>query len=66
MAKDKEEKALAEEMAHSLRNYEPDESVFGAPRAQSGYNILQNIFIIKISKILLSEFYNIPIILKYS
>lgn len=38
MAKDTEEKALAEEMAHSLRNYEPDESIFGAPRAQSGWN----------------------------
>ena len=36
MAKDQEEKTLAEEMAHSLRNYEPDESIFGAPRAQSG------------------------------
>ncbi|KAL3080320.1 hypothetical protein niasHS_012425 [Heterodera schachtii] len=36
MAKDSEEKALAEEMAHSLRNYEPDESIFGAPRAQYG------------------------------
>ena len=36
MAKDQEEKALAEEMANSLRTYEPDESVFGAPRAQAG------------------------------
>ncbi|CAK5067360.1 unnamed protein product [Meloidogyne enterolobii] len=36
MAKDQEEKALAEEMAHSLRNYEPDESVYGSARAQAG------------------------------
>lgn len=47
MAKDKEEKALAEEMAHSLRNYEPDESVFGAPRAQSGYNYSAKYFYYK-------------------
>lgn len=47
MAKDQEEKALAEEMAHSLRNYEPDESVFGAPRAQAGF---KNSFIISIKE----------------
>lgn len=31
-----DEKALAREMAHAIRSYEPDESIFGAPRAQSG------------------------------
>jgi hypothetical protein len=31
-----DEKALAQEMAHTIRSYEPDETIFGAPRAQSG------------------------------
>ncbi|KAI1715078.1 mono-functional DNA-alkylating methyl methanesulfonate n-term domain-containing protein [Ditylenchus destructor] len=36
LAKDAEEKALAKEMAQSIRNYEPDETIFGAPRAANG------------------------------
>lgn len=40
LAKDEEERSLAMEMAHSIRNYEPDESVFGAPRAQNGLEFI--------------------------
>uniref|UniRef100_A0A915DNA4 Splicing factor 3b subunit 3 n=1 Tax=Ditylenchus dipsaci TaxID=166011 RepID=A0A915DNA4_9BILA len=36
LANDPEEKTLATEMAQSIRNYEPDEAIFGAPRAQNG------------------------------
>lgn len=36
LAKDADEKAIASEMADSIRNYAPDETVFGAPRAQVG------------------------------
>lgn len=39
MANDPDEKALAMEMSRSIRNYEPDETKFGAPRAAIG-NIL--------------------------
>lgn len=36
LARDDEEKALATEMANAIRSHEPDESIFGAPRAQNG------------------------------
>jgi len=36
LARSDDEKQMAEEVAHSLLNYEPDETTFGAPPAQSG------------------------------
>jgi hypothetical protein len=36
LAQTEEEKQLASEVAHSLLNYEPDETTFGAPPAQAG------------------------------
>lgn len=36
LAQTEEEKQMASEVAHSLLNYEPDESTFGAPPAHSG------------------------------
>jgi len=36
LATDPDEKALAVEMADSIRNYEPNEAIFGSPRAAQG------------------------------
>lgn len=36
LAQTEDEKRMAQEVAHSLMNYEPDESTFGAPPAQTG------------------------------
>jgi len=36
LARDAEERQLAEEMAEAIKKYEPNEAVFGSPRAQNG------------------------------
>lgn len=36
LAQTEEEKQMAGEVAHSLLNYEPDETTFGAPPAHAG------------------------------
>lgn len=45
LANDSDEKALAMEMSRSIRNYEPDETKFGAPRAANGIFALNLNFI---------------------